>query len=437
MIYPTARAVLLTGIGAPAALVIGVIVPQHWYVGLIWAVLIVALFGLDALTSPSPARADIQVEKPANIGIGVPFSLDVTLRFAGNAPPLVEVALAVDERLDPAGGRRAVARIEQGAGVARYHFVAHRRGVARLDTIWLRWRGAMGLAWIQWVETGAHEILVVPDLRPVSEEGIRPFLRDAAHGMMARLDRGEGAEFEALAEFQPGMDKRAIDWKQSARHRKLLAKEFRAERNNHIVLALDAGRTMCEPLAGLPRLDRAISAALVTAYIALKLGDRVGLFGFAARPRLASPMVAGPRSFAPLQRSVAVLDYSHEESNYTLALTTLSAQLHHRALIIIFTEFADPTSAGLMLRAVGRLLDRHLVLFVVMRDAELEGLAAARPHDAADISRAVTAAALLRERQIVITRLRRIGAHVLEAPHAQLGARLLDSYINLKHRDLI
>ena len=211
------------------------------------------------------------------------------------------------------------------------------------------------------------------------QEGVQLFLRDAPHGMIAQLDRGDGTEFEALAEFQAGMDSRAIDWKQSARHAKLLAKEFRTERNNHIVFALDAGRTMCEPLAGLPRIDRAISAALLTAYVALKVGDRVSLFGFASRPKLASPTVSGPRAFAPLQRTAAGLDYTPEETNYTLALTTLAGQLHRRALVIVFTDFADPTSAELMLRAVGRLLDRHLVLFVVLRDAELEDIAAAEP----------------------------------------------------------
>ena len=112
--------------------------------------------------------------------------------------------------------------------------------------------------------------------------------RDAMYGIKAQLQVGEGAEFEALADYRQGMDRRAIDWKQSARHTALIAKEYRTERNNNIVMALDAGRAMCEPLGGVPRIDRAVSAALLTAFVALKDGDRVGLFAFDSQPRAAS-----------------------------------------------------------------------------------------------------------------------------------------------------
>src|SRR3546814_18060177 len=91
------------------------------------------------------------------------------------------------------------------------------------------------------------------------------------------------------------MGRRAIDWKQSARHLKLHAKEFRTERNNQIVFAIDAGRQMTDPIAGPPRLDRAVSAVLQNAWVALKLGASASQFAFASRPRLASGYLAGDR----------------------------------------------------------------------------------------------------------------------------------------------
>ena len=99
-------------------------------------------------------------------------------------------------------------------------------------------------------------------------------------GLIAQIDRGDGADFESLVEFRSGMDRRAIDWKQSARHMKLHAKEYRSRTQQQIVFAIDAGRQMTEPVAGLPRVDRAVSAMLLTAWVALKLGDRVALHAF-------------------------------------------------------------------------------------------------------------------------------------------------------------
>ena len=51
-----------------------------------------------------------------------------------------------------------------------------------------------------------------------------------------------------LTEFQAGMERRAIDWKASARHASLLAREFHTERDNMIVFAVDAGRAMTDPV---------------------------------------------------------------------------------------------------------------------------------------------------------------------------------------------
>ena len=66
--------------------------------------------------------------------------------------------------------------------------------------------------------------------------------------------------------------------------------------NNQIVFAFDCGQAMCEPVGGLPRIDRAVTAALTASYVALKGGDRVALFGFAQRPELSTPFVGDSRN---------------------------------------------------------------------------------------------------------------------------------------------
>jgi uncharacterized protein (DUF58 family) len=73
----------------------------------------------------------------------------------------------------------------------------------------------------------------------------------------------------------------------------------------------------------------------------------------------------------------------------------------------------------------------------VLRDEELEAMAEHPPESADDVTRAVTAAALLRERLLVLTRLRHIGAHVIECEHDRVGDRLVAAYIDLKRRNLL
>jgi uncharacterized protein (DUF58 family) len=454
LIYPSGRAAVLAAAAAVPAFVIAVAVPAFWYAGLFAVAFILALTLVDLAVSAPVASMRARVEAPTGAYIGQDVA--VTVRADG-AARRIEAAVGHDERLKPLPSR---AGVKGGAGEAAgtatlfvadtphpdpssggegllSRFTAVRRGVARLDKAWVRWAGPFGLIWRQ-VEVKLNQtVVIVPDIRPARAEALRLFRRDMPIGETVQIDRGVGSEFQALAEFRAGMDRRAIDWKRSAHHSKLLAKEYRIERNNDIVFAIDGGRLMSEPVGGLPKVDRAVTAALSAAFVALKLGDKVSLFGFDSRPRVSSGPVSGAGSFGVFQRLAADIEYSAEETNYTFALTTLGSKLVRRSFILIFTDFADPTSAELMLRSIGRLAQKHLILFVLMRDVELEELAAASPDTAKDVSRAVTAASLLRERRIVIARLQRLGAHVIEAPHERLGTDLVNAYLDMKRRDLV
>ena len=436
MIYPTHRAIIAMAAGAPLALGIGLIQPGYWIAGAAWVALIGGLCMADAVLGSPRDRAAIDLETPGALPTAGSAPMALRFSFERRPPARVEAALETNLRLTVTPARQG-ARVDAGAGQADFELTPVRRGEGEISRVWLRWKGPFGLVWKQITQAPKTIIPITPNIRAVKDEAIRLFARDAAFGVKIQLETGDGSEFHALRELVAGMDRRTIDWKQSARHGKLLAKEFRTERNHPVIFAIDTGRLMCEPLLGVPRLDRAINAALLLAFVSLKLGDRVGFFGFDVRPRLFSGATSGPQAFPLMQRLVAKLDYSAEETNYTLALTQLGAALEWRSLIVVFTDFADTTSAELMVENVGRLLKRHLILFVVFRDEELEAIARREPVDPEAVSRAVTAEALLRERDLVIARLTRMGVLIVDAPAAAMGSALLSAYIDLKRRDLL
>ncbi len=72
-----------------------------------------------------------------------------------------------------------------------------------------------------------------------------------------------------------------------------------------------------------------------------------------------------------------------------------------------------------------------------MRDEELEAIAGQEPQRPDDITRAITAAALLNERRLAITRLQHLGVHVIESEYDKVGERLVAGYIDLKRRNLL
>jgi uncharacterized protein (DUF58 family) len=436
LIYPTRLAVLAAAGGILFTLVVAAAMPERWYAGLAWPVAVLLLTAADSLTAARYGEAKLEAPGAAYVGATVEAIVTITLR-GRVLPAEAELAVETNALIGVEDDGRLLVALEEGRGAAVLPLTMARRGTGRIEQLWLRWRGPLGFAWHQRRIGLDSNILILPDIRPVREHGAQVFQRHALQGLIAQINRGDGTDFDALVEYRSGMDRRAIDWKQSARHRKLHAKEFRSERNNQIVFAIDGGRQMSEPVAGLPRVDRAVSAMLLTGWVALKLGDRVALHAFDSRPRIASGLISGSAAFPELQRLAASIDYSGEETNYTFALTTLATRLTRRSMIVLFTEFTDLTSADFMVRAAKRMVETHLLLVVVLRDEELESIAEAMPSRPADVTRAVTAAALIRDRRLALTRLQHLGVHVIESEYDRVGERLVAGYVDLKRRNLL
>lgn len=437
-IVPSARMLVLLVLLAPVAAVVAATAPAAWVVAPAAGLALILLMLADGWLAGKMTAFDLQA--PGDAEVGQPATLCVTARIKRDAnaqPPQVVVSFDprlgehghVDFDLTGSGSPSSFA----GAGA----IVPVRRGTGQLHDMWMRWSGPLGLGMRQVHRVLANDVRVWPDLAPVRSPMLQAFLRDSQFGLIARRIRGEGTQFEALSEYEAGMDRRRIDWKASARHTSLYARENESERDNQIIFAFDCGQSMCEPVDGLPRIDRAVSAALTAAYVALKGGDRVALFGFADTPNVMTPFVTNTRAFHRLQTAAADLDYVAKEPNFTLGLATLTARLQRRSLIVLFSDFTDPTSAELMVESVTRLVRHHLVIFVTMQDQELTELTEAEPETMADIATAVSAQALAHQRAIVLQRLRRLGVNVIEAPHDAIGYRLIDKYLETKRTEAI
>jgi uncharacterized protein (DUF58 family) len=437
MIAPTARAILLASIGAPISLVLAAAAPAAWPLGPAWVLGVIALIIADAQLGRPNAGLLVETKAPRMVAIGAgPIIAWLRLTFRQGSPRAAELALEANQFVTVATPRHE-SPVTDGQSVAGFRLEPLRRGEARLERAFIRWQGPLGLAWCQRIEPLDDKIAITPDLEAVEKNATRLFSRTFVHGLKPMKDRGDGSEFDSLAKFETGMDRRLVDWKQSARHLSLLAKEVRAERNHQIAFAIDTGRMMCEPVGGAPRVDRALNAALMLAYVGLKLGDRVSFFAFDAKPNLATGFVSGTRAFSYVKAVTAGIDYSTEETNHTLGLATLAERLQRRSMVVVFTDFADTVSAELMVENVARLARRHMIVFVAFHDEELETLRAAEPQTPDDISRAVIAHQLLRERSLVLARLRRMGVFIVNAPADKLGPELVRAYDELRRKERI
>lgn len=436
MIRPTLRAVLIFVTGIPITFIVLILNPELWTVGASFSLLFFLAILLDGVLAFPPHALKAQFDAPDKIFIGEEDQLTATIRPARFLRPVI-IELLLEQRGDaePSALTKLTLKPNESAQTS-FRILPHRRGRIWIDRLWARWRGPFGLAEFVRTLDVTRIIDVVPNIRGVQRAELQFLANDAIFGEKVQ-QKGEGTEFEALREYLPGMDIRYMDWKHSARHRKLLSREFRTERNHHVVLAFDTGHLMLEPVGGIPRLDHAINAALRLAWISLRGGDLVATYGFDARVRHYQQPLRGTQCFSQIQRATAQLQYHTQETNFTLGLAELHARLKRRALVIVFTDFVDTVTAELLIESMQRIANRHLVVFVTLRDSYLQQTVDAPPHRFEDVARAVIAQDFLHDRSIVLERLARIGVQCLDVPSGNLPVGLINRYLHIKQRGLI
>jgi len=325
---------------------------------------------------------------------------------------------------------------ENAENIVAFRVRATSRGSWLFSDIWMSWPSGLGLFEFVPKARIPQPISVLPDIRPVLNGQIDLQVRTSMMGQKNSFIEGEGSEFHQLRDYVPGESLRRIDWKRSARQRRMLSKETRAERNHSVIIALDNGYLMREEILGLPKIDHAINAGLATAWAAATGGDQVGLFTYDSRPRVWLPPAPGRQAFPKMRRTLADLAYESRESNHTLALATLKGQLKRRSLVIVFSDFVDTTTAELMVEQVGHLAREHLVIFIALRDPETETLVSEPVISIEQAAASVAAADFVRERRVVFERLNRLGVMCLDVEPDKLTPRLVSTYLDLKAREV-
>lgn len=434
---PTVLSAVLVAIGIPISLGINFAAPDFWPIVLVYLLVVLLLIGADGANSIFRRSIKIDIDVPQQIFIGEQEDLKLYLLVGeGQNQATVEILMDVDGCLVPPeqildsliSGTRSEVSIP---------LAPTRRGEGVVDRIWLRWHGPFRLVRFVVIYPVNIKIPIVPNIKSVRRQAISLTSPDLLYGQKRRSVQGDGSEFDSLREWVPGLDNRSIDWKHSARHRKLVCKDFQAESNHQIILAFDTGYLMCESVDGAPRIDHAINAGLLLAYTSLRAGDRVGLFAFDTSVRQALTPHGGPGQFERLRYMTSQFDYSTDETNFTLGLMDLIGRLNRRSLIIVQSEFTDTVTAELMVDNLTRLAKRHLIIFATQTDPMLEEMAYVEPRSIKDVTRSVFAYDFLNERKVIHERLRRLGIHCIDVPASRLNAELLDRYATVKRLEMI
>ncbi|WP_318213099.1 DUF58 domain-containing protein [Streptomyces sp. SCL15-6] len=306
-----------------------------------------------------------------------------------------------------------------------------RRGDRQTDRVTIRSYGPLGL----FSRQGAHRVpWTVRVLPPFASRKHLPSklsrLREL-DGRTSVLTRGEGTEFDSLREYVPGDDTRSIDWRATARQSTVAVRTWRPERDRHILLVLDTGRTSAGRVGDAPRLDASMDAALLLAALASRAGDRVDLLAYDRRVRaLVQGRTAGD-VLPSLVNAMATLEPELLETDARGLTASALRSAPRRSLIVLFTTLdTAPIEEGL-LPVLPQLTQRHTILVASVADPHISRMAKARGNTEA-VYEAAAAAQAQAERRRTADQLRRHGVTVVDATPDELAPALADAYLELK-----
>lgn len=316
-----------------------------------------------------------------------------------------------------------------------YRVALRRRGDLRFGAIHIRSLGPWGLAWRQTTLDTEDKVRVQPGIEELRQERLPALRPDLAAGPRRTRRWGEGSEFESLREYRPGDDPRTVDWKASAKRPELLVRNYQVERNQNVVLAIDAGRLMREWIGDRERLDYALSSALVLAERARSYGDRVGLLVFDDQVR--SVMPAGRVRLAALADALAGVEARLVEPNYPIAFATLRRTFKKRSLIIVFSDIIDGSASRALVQGLVGTAARHLPVVVAIRNPDVDAAAAGQESEQIAPFRRAAAEELIEARAKALQTMRRAGVQTVDVlPGAACGA-VLAKYAEIKGRGLL
>ncbi|WP_329037920.1 DUF58 domain-containing protein [Streptomyces sp. NBC_00178] len=307
-----------------------------------------------------------------------------------------------------------------------------RRGDRQPERVTVRSFGPLGLAARQGDHRVPWAVRVLPPFTSRKHLPSRLARLRELDGRTSVLTRGEGTEFDSLRAYVPGDDTRSIDWRATARQTGVAVRTWRPERDRHILVVLDTGRTSAGRVGDVPRLDAAMDAAMLLAALATRAGDRVNLLAYDRRVRArVQHKATGGDLLSAFAGALAPLEPELVETDARGLSATALASAPRRSLLVLLTSLdAAPVEEGL-LPVLPQLTRRHTVLVASVADPQVEAMAQARGTvDATYEAAAGTQTQAQRRR--TADQLRRHGVTVVDAPPSELAPALADAYLALK-----
>ena len=313
-----------------------------------------------------------------------------------------------------------------------------KRGAFELQFVYLQFYSPLRLWKRQLRLPLKNPLNVYPDLKQLSDYALLAKTnRLSLIGVRKTRRIGQDSEFERLRDYSRDDNYRHMDWRSTARRRKLTVRQFQNDQSQRVIFLLDCGRMMTNERDGYTLLDHALNSTLMMAYVALSQGDAVGMLCFSDTIHSYIPPRGGSSQMNRLIQAGFDQFPRLVESRYDQAFLYLSNHCKRRSLVVLATNVIDEVNGASVVDYLGNINGQHLPLGILLRDREMFDAADAPDGGDFQMYRAAAAADILLWRDQVVKDLTHRGVLVVDSFPDELTAPLINQYLEVKAKHLL
>ncbi len=415
----------------------------HWpllrRLTLAYDLLLLAAALLDTRLSRWPASVMVAREFAGRFHLGAETEVRVPVQNNGRRPFVVRIKDEYPPELRLESPRAVELRVAgQSSATLVYGLTPPKRGRYEFGRIAVRYRSRFGLVWVAAAAGARETIKVYPNLRRARAAELKALGARSLVAMRRRTAwRGEGRDFESLREYVPGDELRHISWSATAKRGRLTTRQYQIERDQTVLIALDAGRLMTARIEQETKFDSALHAALALMSAAERGGDHTALAVFGRRVRTYVPPGRGREQTEAVMEALYGIEPELIEPSYTRAFQYIAANCKRRALVVVLTDLVDEEGSRELLTSLRLLRPRHLPLVVCIADRDLRAVVRDPPDTLRDLFTQSVAEEIMFQREAALRLVEQQGGLALDVTTAALVPNLLETYIRVKERGLL
>jgi uncharacterized protein (DUF58 family) len=319
-----------------------------------------------------------------------------------------------------------------------YSFVPKKRGAYKWGNTHVFMRSLLSLVKRRIIISNETQANVYPSVMQMKKYAFEVFHHQSQQKGIKKIRRlGQNNEFEQIKNYVQGDELRTLNWKATSRRNELMVNQYQEERSQNIYAIIDKSRAMAHSFDGMTLLDYAINSTLVFSNIALRKGDKPGVFTFS--DKIGSKLAAnsGQRQLQLIMDLLYNERTHFNEANFDLLFQVIRQNIRTRSLLMLYTNFDTEQAMRRALPLLKRLARTHLLVVIFFENTNLQEVVIEKPATERDVYLSAVAEDVINIKKRIALELNRNGIHAVLSKPDDLSVHTINKYLEFKSRGLI